>query len=156
MRVCGSCPLRAACCIKTRDLPPSRTARNTLESELRKMVKSIIKIAYKNESAAKDYVVKKLYAGDRKLSVTTYNELFDPRACNIYLKHLIDLIKANWDYFSDYFGKQDIFIAHANVLNAEGRFDAHATVPSDDEMNAVNNAIKYMTNGVTKYKQGLE
>ena len=62
------------------------TQRNTLESELRKMVKSIIKIAYKNESAAKDYVVKKLYAGDRKLSVTTYNELFDPRACNTVTK----------------------------------------------------------------------
>ena len=132
------------------------TQRNTLESELRRMVKSIIKIAHKNESAAKDYVVQKLYAGDRKLSAMTYNELFDSRACNIYLKHLFDLIKANWDYFSDYFEKQDIFIAHANVLNAEGRFDAHATVPSDDEMNAVNNAIKYMTNGVTKYKQGLE
>lgn len=132
------------------------TQRNNLESELRRMVKSIIKIAHKNESEAKDYVVKKLYASNRKLSATTYNELFDSRVCNIYLKHLVDLIKADWDYFSDYFGKQDVFIAHANVLNAEGRFDAHATEPSDDEMNAVNNAIKYMTSGVAKYKQGLE
>ena len=132
------------------------TQRNNLESELRRMVKSIIKIAHKNESDAKDYVVKKLYASNRKLSAMTYNELFDSRLCNIYLKHLVDLIKADWDYFSDYFGKQDIFIAHANVLNAEGRFDAHATEPSDDEMNAVNNAIKYMTIGVAKYKQGLE
>ena len=132
------------------------TQRNLMESELRKMVKAIIKFAHKNENIAKDYIVKKIYADNRNFSVFTYNQLFDSRDSNIYFKKLVDLINADWVYFSDYFGKQDIFISHANVLNAEGRFDAHATIPNDDEMNAVINAIKYMNNGLNQYKLGLE
>ena len=86
----------------------------------------------------------------------SYSDLFDSRICDIYLKKLVDLINANWEYFADYFGKQEIFIANANLLNNEGRFDAHATVPDEDEINAVSNAIKHINRGIEKYKDSLE
>lgn len=132
------------------------TTRNSLEIELRKMVKSILKIIYKKESEAKAYIIKKVFSNDNKYRGKTYLELFDSRVSNIYLKNLTDLILANWDYFSDYFGKQDVFIANMNLLNSEGRFDAHATVPSDEEIVVVENAARYIRKGIDKYKTSLE
>lgn len=132
------------------------TERNSMEIELRRLVKSIIKVAYKNESSAKEYIVKKIYANNKKYNTLTYNDLFDSRTSEIYLKNLFDLINANWEYFADYFGKQDIFIANANILKSEGRFDAHATIPDEDEINTVSNSIRYIRKGIEKYKEMLE
>ena len=74
----------------------------------------------------------------------------------IYLKNLTDLINADWAYFSDYFGKQDVFIANMTLLNNEGRYDAHATVPDDDEINTIDNAASYLRKCLLKYKELLE
>lgn len=101
-------------------------------------------------------MVKKVFANDKKYNTASYSDLFDSRISNIYLKNLIDLINANWEYFTDYFGKQDVFIANANLLNKEGRFDAHATVPDNDEINAVDNAVRYIARGIEKYRRSLE
>ena len=132
------------------------TQRNGLETELRKMVKAIIKIAHTNEADAKTYVLKKVHGNDPKLAGKTYQELFDSRSSNIYLKNLTDLINADWQYFSDYFGKQDVFIANMNVLNGEGRFDAHATIPAEDELNTIDNAAKYLRKSLDKYWASIE
>lgn len=130
--------------------------RNELETELRKLVKSVVKIAHKNETEAKTYVLKKIYGNDSKYTTKTYQELFDSRASNIYLKNLTDLINADWQYFSDYFGKQDVFIANMTILNSEGRFDAHATIPTEEEINAVDNSAKYLLRCIEKYKKSIE
>ena len=130
--------------------------RNNLEVELRKVVKSIVKIAHRNEADAKEYVIKKIYGNNKKYHKKTYQELFDSRLSNIYLKNLTDLINADWDYFSDYFGKQDIFIANMTVLNVEGRFDAHGTIPDDDEINTIDNASKYLQKCIEQYKKSFE
>ena len=130
--------------------------RNELETELRKMVKAIVKVAHKNESEAKTYVLKKVYRNDPKIAGKTYQELFDSRSSNIYLKNLTDLINADWLYFSDYFGKQDVFIANMTVLNGEGRFDAHATIPEEEEINAIDNAAKYLRKCLDKYRASIE
>ena len=132
------------------------TQRNELETELRKMVKAIVKFAHKNEAEAKTYVLKKVYSSDPKMAGKTYQELFDSRSSNIYLKSLTDLINADWLYFSDYFGKQDVFIANMTVLNSEGRFDAHATVPAEEEINTIDNAAKYLKKCLDKYKASIE
>ena len=129
--------------------------RNEIETDLRKMVKSVLRIAYQSESSAKDYVIRKVFANKRDYERKTYQELFDSRSSEIYLKTLTDLINANWAYFSDYFGKHDIFIANMGVLNKEGRFDAHATVPDDDEINTVDNAAKYVKKCIEKYKASI-
>lgn len=130
--------------------------RNELETELRKMVRSIVKVAHKNETDAKAYVIKKIYANDPKYNKKSYSELFDSRISNIYLKNLTDLINADWPYFSDYFGKQDIFIANMAVLNSEGRFDAHATVPNEYEIQTIDNASNYLRKGIEKYRKSIE
>lgn len=130
--------------------------RNEIEIELRKMVKAVIRIIYKNENDAKVYVMKKIFANDKKYNTSSYNDLFDSRNSNIYLKNIIDLINANWDCFTDYFGNQEMFIANANLLNSEGRFDAHATIPDSDEINTVDYAIKFIRKGIDKYKKSLE
>ena len=96
-------------------------------------------------------MIKKIYASDPKYSNKSYNELFDSRTGKMYLRSLTELIKADWEYFADYFGKQDVFLLNMNILNSEGRFDAHATIPDENEINAVDSAIKYLKNSIEKY-----
>lgn len=130
--------------------------RNKIELELRKMVRSIIKFAHKNESQAKSYVIKKIYSNKEKFLKYSYNDLFDPKICNIYLKNLTDLIKADWDYFSDYFDNQDVFLGNMQILNSQGRFDTHAKIPDDAEMNIVDNSITYLNKCIEKYNTSLQ
>ena len=130
--------------------------RNNIEIELRKLVKTIIKIAYKNENSAKEYVISKIFNKEKKYANKTYAQLFDSHQCNIYLSSLTKLITSNWDYFSDYFGKQDVFLLNMNILNTEGRFDAHATIPDEIEIAAVDNAIHYLQKSIQRYKDANE
>ncbi len=130
--------------------------RNNIEIELRKIVKTIIKIAYKNENSAKEYVISKVFNKEKKYANKTYSQLFDSHQCNIYLSSLTKLITSNWDYFSDYFGKQDVFLLNMNILNTEGRFDAHATIPDESEIAAVDNAIHYLQKSIQRYKDANE
>lgn len=130
------------------------TQRNTLEIELRKMVKVILRIAYKSEAATKEAVVKKIYGGDmRKYATLSYADLFDSRKSNIYFKNLKDLINSNWDYFKDYWSDQEMFIAAMDILNREGRFDAHATIPEDNEITLIDAALHTIKKGIDKYKE---
>ena len=129
--------------------------RNEIETRLRKMVRNIIRTTYKSESDAKEYVIKKILKGDRKMYAVSYNDLFDPRKSEIYLKGLADIIKANWEYFTDYFGNQEIFINHMNILNNEGRSDAHAKIPDDGEISAVDNAVRFIEGGLVKYEREM-
>lgn len=132
------------------------TQRNALEKELRKMVKVTLRIAYKSEADAKAAVVKKIYGGDaKKYSTASYADLFDSRKSNIYLKNLKDLINANWEYFKDYWNKQEMFISAMDILNHEGRFDAHATIPDDDEIIIINAALHTIEKGITKFKDAF-
>lgn len=130
--------------------------RNDLETRLRKMVKAIIRIAHKNEEEAREYVIGKIHNNDGKYRAKTYSDLFDSRKSEIYFKHLMDLIKADWAYFKDYFGKQDVFLTHMTILNAEGRFDAHASVPDSHEINAVDSSSEYLRNAIEKYEKSLD
>ena len=131
------------------------TRRNELESRLRIMVRTIIKFVYHNEESARKYILKKVFGNDPRFEGKKYSELFDSRNVQIYLRQLIDVINANWDYFSDYFGKQDIFLVNMAVLKTEGRFDAHATVPDDDEINTIEHSLSYLNNSLEKYESSI-
>lgn len=132
------------------------TQRSALEIELRKMVKFILRIAYQSESLAKEAVVKKIYGSDaRKYATYSYSDLFDSRKSNIYFKNLKDLINSNWDYFKDFWNKQEMFISAMDILNNEGRFDAHATIPEEDEIVLINAALNTVEKGLEKYKQAF-
>ena len=58
---------------------------------------------------------------------------------------------SDWAVFSDYFGSQDLFCRAMDVLNAEGRFDAHASIPDEADMGVIDSSIKYLDKGITKY-----
>ena len=129
------------------------TQRGELELGLRKMVKTILRIAYKTENDAKEMVIKKIYnKNDRKYATYSYADLFDSRKSNIYLKDLKVLILANWEYFSDFWDKQDMFVLAMETLNKEGRFDAHATIPTDDEIIIINSSLNIINKGLMKFK----
>ena len=117
------------------------------------MVRRVLKIAYKTEEDAKQYVLKKVFSGNKNLQKLTYAELFDSRKANIYFRNLQTLIQANWDYFSDYFGKQDLFIQAMSIINNQGRFDAHATIPTDNEMTMIRSAMSLIHQGIEKFEK---
>lgn len=48
-----------------------------------------------------------------------------------------------------------MFISAMDLLNNEGRFDAHATVPDDDEINLINAALNTVHKGLEKYKETI-
>ncbi len=128
--------------------------RSNMEIEMRKMVKAILRTIYKSEAAAKDEVVKNIYGKDSKKYATySYSDLFNSRKSNIYLKNLKDLVNSNWDYFKDFWNNQEYFIAAMNILNHEGRFDAHATIPSDNEMVLIEGALNTIGEGIQKYNE---
>ena len=129
--------------------------RNEIEISLRKMVKNITRTSKKSEYEAKEYVIKKVFGNNNSLYSYSYNDLFNKKNREIYLRSLFILIKAEWDYYSDYFEKQEVFINHMNILNEEGRFDAHAKVPDDSEIAAVENAVRYLNKGIKKYDEAM-
>ena len=43
-----------------------------------------------------------------------------------------------------------------DVLNDEGRFDAHAKVPSDDDIESYNAAIKRILAGIQNFNNSME
>lgn len=134
------------------------SSRNTLEVEMRKMVKTILRIAYHSEVEAKNHVVSKLYGKSpegKKGMAKTYNELFDPKVNHIYLKNLHTLIKANYLYFQDFLGDQEMFDHAMDILNAEGRFDAHAKIPTDVDIESYNAAIKRVKRGIEKFNESI-
>lgn len=130
------------------------TERNNLEIRLRKMVMNILRIGY-GELDAKEYVVSKIYKGDRKYMSFSYAELFDSRKCNIFLKNLLTLINGKWERFKDYWIEQDLFINSMSILTKEGRFDCHANVPEAEEMAMIMSAVKFIDKGVKKFEDQL-
>ncbi len=114
--------------------------RGNFEIRTRKMVKNVLKIGLKAlGDDPKEYVMKKLYNDKdkrRKYATYSFSDLFDPNKAEIYLKSLAILINAKWDLFADYMNgiTQEDFIHCMDVLNVEGRFDAHGKIPSDDDM----------------------
>ena len=123
------------------------TERGNIEVDLRKLTKSIILFAFKDEQAAKEYVVKKIYnssSDSKKVAGLKYDELFDPKKANIYLKSLGVLILGRWEDFKFFINmRQEEFIYLMDILNS-GRYDAHAKVPDDNEMTLLSAAIEKM------------
>lgn len=122
--------------------------RNKVETNLRKAVKRMLIVSFAGDiEAAREYVMKKIYNDKdsrRKYGGCTYQDLFDPCKCEIYLKSLKILILGRWDeIFKNHSGgmKQDEFINIMDILNDVGRFDAHAKIPSNDDVVLVTAAI---------------
>lgn len=134
-------------------------SRNKLEIELRRLVKTVIRFSNHSEAAAKEYVISKLYGKSdeaRKAQLKSYGDLFNPKITRIFLKNLHSLIKSDYESFRDFFGDQEKFNLAMDVLNNEGRFDAHAKIPSDDDIESYNTAIKRVFVGIQKFDESME
>lgn len=130
--------------------------RGNLEIDLRKMVKTVLRLSLLSESAAKDYIIKKIHASDKTYYSLAYSDLFDSRKSKIYLKDLTTLINGKWEFFKDYWTNQDMFNQSMSLINKEGRFDCHATIPTKEEMDIIISAVSLVRKGVEKYKTEIE
>lgn len=135
--------------------------RGNFEIELRKMVKQVLLVYFvgnSGEQGAKDYVISKIYndkESKRKYITYCYSDLFDPKKSNIYLKDLCTLIMGKWELFVPFMGtiRQEDFLNMMGILNVEGRFDAHAKIPNDEEMVMFNAAINKLEEMINNYKK---
>lgn len=133
--------------------------RGKFEIDLRKMVKQVLLFGFMSqggEQAAKDYVISKIYNdkdSKRKYLSYSFGELFEPKKSNIYLKSLTTLIMGQWNMFSPFMGniQQEDFIHMMGILNVEGRFDAHAKIPSDEDVTIFDAAIRRLGEILNKY-----
>ena len=84
--------------------------------------------------------------------------MFDPRKSEIYLKNLTTLITGKWEWFSAYMGKitQEDFIHTMDILNVEGRFDAHAKIPEEADIVLFDAAIEKLKKIYKEYKEIME
>ncbi|HOI47590.1 MAG TPA: AAA-like domain-containing protein [Bacilli bacterium] len=128
--------------------------RNNLELRLRKMVNVITRISKKNEVNASKHITNVLYGADaNKYATVPYNDLFDSKKSRIYFKNITTLILADWESYRDYWRDKDQFTFAMNIVNKEGRFDAHASVPSSDEIALIDSALKTILKGVDKFNE---
>lgn len=138
------------------------TNRGNFEIEMRKMIKQVLLLGFQGKkNEAKEHVMSKIYNDKnlrRKYFSYDYGDLFDPDKCEIYLKSLTTLLVGKWDWFSSYMGDitQEEFIHTMDILNDEGRFDAHGKIPNDDDLVLFDAAISKMGKIVTEYKKLME
>lgn len=133
--------------------------RGNFEMNLRKMVKKVLFFGFINdggEQKAKEYVMTKIYndkESRRKYMTYSYGDLFDSKKCDIYLKNLTNLIMGQWQWFVPFMDniQQEDFLHMMGIINHEGRFDAHAKVPSQDDMIIFEASISKLNNIIKKF-----
>ena len=136
--------------------------RGNFEIAMRKMIKQVILGGFQgNKNDAKGYVMSKIFNDQthrRKYATFEYKDLFDPRKSEIYLKNLTTLITGKWEWFSAYMGKitQEDFIHTMDILNVEGRFDAHAKIPEEADIVLFDAAIEKLKKIYKEYKEIME
>lgn len=138
--------------------------RGEFEINLRKMVKQVLLFSFMSnggEQKAKDYVMGKIYndkESRRKYMSYTFSDLFDPQKSNIYLKNLTTLIMGQWQLFVPFMGniQQEDFLHMMGILNVEGRFDAHAKVPSQEDMTIFEASINKLENILKEYNKFMK
>ena len=134
--------------------------RNSLEINLRKIVKFTLKIKH-NENGAKEILYKSAdYSYDdnsprvkdykSKYGDLPYDDLFNPNKCEIYFSQLITIINKNWTDFENIFSDKKYFtIAYLSIIN-KYRVDAHAAEITDAEMNLFRGAMEILETDVRK------
>lgn len=125
--------------------------RNRLEPKLRTIVKMQLKSQYGNQ--AKQKVIDSMRA-DMKIKYQNlpYNDLFDPKKCEIYFNQLGMLIDTHWDKcFKNIFTKNKQSIrAYFTIINSL-RLECHAAPVSDDEMDNFRGTMSQLEQEVSSW-----
>lgn len=125
--------------------------RNRLEPKLRTIVKMQLKSQYGNQ--AKQKVLDSMRPDLKvKYQNLQYNDLFNPKKCEIYFNQLGDLIDTNWDKcFKNIFTKNKATIrAYFTIINSL-RLECHAAPVSDDEMDNFRGTISQLEREVSSW-----
>lgn len=138
--------------------------RGNFEINLRKMVKQVLLFGFMSkggEQKAKEYVMDKIYndrESRRKYISYTFGDLFDPQKSNIYLKNLTTLIMGQWQLFVPFMGdiQQEDFLHMMGILNVEGRFDAHAKIPRQEDMTIFEASINKLEKILREYNNFIK
>lgn len=125
--------------------------RNRLEPKLRTIVKMQLKAKYGTQ--AKQKVLDSMRT-DLKIKYQSlqYNDLFDPKKCEIYFRQLGNLIDWHWDEcFKNIFSKNKQTIrAYFTMINSL-RLECHAAPVTDEEMDSFRGIITQLEKEVASW-----
>ncbi len=118
--------------------------RNAIEPELRKIVKLNLR-ASKGESRGKQIVLDAMEPRlKNKYQSLTYNDLFNPKKCEVYFSLMALVIERNWTDFQNLFPcNKKLFTSYMTVINAL-RSDCHAKAVTNEEMDSFRGAMTWL------------
>jgi len=117
--------------------------RNRIEPQLRQIVKLQLKACF-GEATAKYKVLNAMTPENKvKYSALSYNDLFNPKKCEVYFLLMSKTILNDWTAFSNVFSsKKLIFQSYTTIIN-NLRLDCHASTVSDAEMQSFRGAMTW-------------
>ncbi len=125
--------------------------RNRLEPRLRTIVRTQLKAQYGN--AAKQKVLDSMKSEKRsKYLSLNYNDLFDPKKCEIYFIQVGNLIEKHWEQcFKNIFTKNKQSIKSYFTIINNLRCECHAAPVTDEEMDSFRGAMTTLEKEVDSY-----
>lgn len=126
--------------------------RNRVETKLRILVKNQLRGAY-GETAAKQKVLESMRSDlQTKYGTLSFNDMLDPKKCEIYFSQLGSLIERNWDkcFKNVLIHNKPSVRSYFTIVN-DLREDCHAKNVTDDEMNSFRGAISVLEKEVSNY-----
>jgi hypothetical protein len=125
--------------------------RNTLETNLRRVVKLILK-AKMGSVKGKDYFLSVIPSSDRrktKLDSLSFDQIFAPDS-ELYFDDLRRYIKSNWSDFDSIFPEIELFDVYMPLVN-KYRIDAHAKDISDDKYTILIVALDWLNAKISAF-----
>ena len=125
--------------------------RNHVEPQIRIIVKNQLKARYGN--GAKQKVLESMRSDVRtKYATLSYNDLFDPKKCEIYFLQLGNLIERNWEEcFKNIFTKNKATIKSYFTIINNLRLECHAAPVTDSEMESFRGVMSMLEKECANY-----
>lgn len=125
--------------------------RNQVEPQIRIIVKNQLKARYGN--GAKQKVLESMRSDVRtKYATLSYNDLFDPKKCEIYFLQLGNLIERNWEEcFKNIFTKNKPTIKSYFTIINNLRLECHAAPVTDSEMESFRGVMSMLEKECANY-----
>lgn len=125
------------------------TLRNTLEMELRKLIKQNLKYKLGVEEAKSKFIeIISPPSRQKQLQSLNYNDIFNSK---LYYEDLRKVIEKNWELFKTIFNNEKTkFNQYMEFINSH-RVDAHANEIDDDNLAVLEIAVAWLNNRVSDY-----
>lgn len=125
--------------------------RNRIEPKIRTIIRMQLKTKYGN--GARQEVLNSMRIEAReKYKNLKYNDLFNPKKCEIYFMQLGYLIENHWEMcFKNIFSKNKATIKSYFTIINNLRLECHAAPVTDEEMDSFRGAIRTLEKEVENY-----